>query len=183
MLELYIEGCELYNDATNEFIYVQPTKLQLEHSLISIRKWEAKTHKPFLKDENKTTDEIREYIKCMTINPVKNPDIYKYLSVSDIQKVITYIQDPMTATWFSDNAKHLGKKIGFGEIVTAEIIYYWMCTMNIPLECEKWHLNQLLTLVRVISEKNKDPKVDKKQAARNRAMLNAQRKAKYHTRG
>lgn len=183
MLELYIEFPELFNEQTNEFIYLPGTKLQLEHSLISVRKWESRTHKPFLKNEEKTVNEIREYMECMTINQVANKEIYKYIPLKEINKVIDYIKDPMTATWFKKDPTRVGGPLKKGEVITAEIIYYWMFSMNIPLECEKWHLSQLLTLIRVISEKNNNQKKDPKQAARERAILNEQRKAKYKTRG
>lgn len=183
MLELYIEPQELFDEKTDEFIYTQGTRLQLEHSLISVRKWESKTHKPFLKEEDKSISEIREYIKCMTINPVKDQSVYNYIPRKDIEKVIEYIKDPMTATWFKKDPNRLGGPLKPGKVITAEIVYCWMFSMNIPLECEKWHLGQLLTLIRVMSEENSTKKTDPKQAARERAILNEQRKAKYKTRG
>lgn len=183
MLTVTIPGFEAFNQNTNEFITVKETKLQLEHSLISLKKWEQKWHKPFLGDQEKTLEETQDYIRCMTINPGVDDEIYKYIPGNIIKQITSYIQDPMTATWFSDTEK-IGAQNNKKEIVTAEIIYYWMISLNIPVEFQKWHLNTLLTLIRVVSVKNapKD-KMDKAAMAKQRASLNAARKAKFHTHG
>ena len=149
MLKITVPGLELYDEEKNEFINYKDQTLQLEHSLVSISKWEAKWHKPFLSDEDKTLEEIIDYIKCMTITQNVKSDVYDRLTSDNIQTINDYIQDSMTATTFSDD-----KKTGKKEIVTSEIIYYWMVTYNIPMECQKWHLNRLLTLVKVCTIKN-----------------------------
>ena len=182
MLKLTVKGEERWDEEKE--IFIPATKeytLQLEHSLLSISKWEAIYHKPFLSTElNK--DMIVNYAKCMTINPIPD-EMYNYLSPENINQIADYIKDPMTATWFSDGKpSHQGGKMN-GEVVTAEIVYYWMIQMQIPVEFQKWHLNRLLTLIRVISIKN-DPKGSgKKMTAQDRRALNAARKAKYGIRG
>ena len=183
MLTVTIPGFEAFNQNTNEFVEVKETKLQLEHSLISLKKWEQRWHKPFLSEEEKTMEETLDYIRCMTINPGVDDEIYKYIPNKIIQEITKYIRDPMTATWFNDPGK-VGAQKSKNEVVTAEIIYYWMISLNIPVEFQKWHLNTLLTLIRVVSVKNapKD-KMDKATWAKQRASLNAARKAKFHTHG
>lgn len=165
----------------------KPITLKLEHSLISLRKWESKHHKPFMGkrgEEEKTLEEILDYIYCMITNKEKiNPLVISCISEEDVQKVVSYIQDPMTATWFSTNTR-IGASHKIGEVVTAEIIYYWMISYNVPIELERWHLNQLLTLLRVLSVKNGgDKKMSRKDAATERRILNEQRRAKYKSRG
>lgn len=179
MLKITVPGLELYDEEKNEFINYKDQTLQLEHSLVSISKWEAKWHKPFLSDEDKTLEEIIDYIKCMTITQNVKSDVYDRLTSDNIQTINDYIQDSMTATTFSDD-KNTGKK----EIVTSEIIYYWMVTYNIPMECQKWHLNRLLTLVKVCTIKNSPPKKmsNSEIISRNKA-LNAARRKKMNTKG
>lgn len=182
---------EFFDEETETFLRVDidhDTTLQLEHSLIALRKWEQKTHKPFIKAEDKTIEESIEYIKCMTLNKVRNPIVYQFIPEEELKRVKEYIDDPMTATWFKNKE---GGPMGSSsrETITAEIIYYWMFRLNIPLELEKWHLNQLITMIRVASIKDKEssnPKgkrVNKRDAARERAALNAKRRAQYHSNG
>lgn len=180
MLRLTIPAAEYYDEAKNEFVYTKEQTLQLEHSLVSLSKWESKWHKPFLGKEEKTNEEMLDYVRCMTITQNVSPLIYYALGAAEFAKINSYLSDPMTATWFSD--KH-NKKFG-REIITAEIIYYWMVAFRIPFECEKWHLNRLLTLVRVCNEKNAPAKkMSKKELfARNRA-LNAERRSRLHSNG
>lgn len=176
---------EFWDEKKEEFIVVDipETKLQIEHSLISLKKWEQKWHKPFLKEDEKTQEEILDYIRCMTINNNVDPEIYKWLPPDIINCILEYIHDPMTATWFS-NEKTVGMQKNSREIITAEIIYYWMIALNIPVEFQKWHLNQLLTLIKVVSIKNqKEQKKDRATAAKERAALNAARRAKYRSKG
>lgn len=184
MLEIVVPGVEIYNETTNEFIDLPETKLTLEHSLISIKKWESKWHKPFLSDTPLTTDEAIDYIKCMCINKVDNDMVFQYLPESVVSKIERYIKDPMTATWFSkaDGTNKLG--INKKEIVTNEIIYYNMIALNIPIEFQKWHLNQLLTLIKVCNLKSqKKQKMSRKQEMAQRDAINRQRRAKYNSKG
>lgn len=183
MLELTIEAQELYNEKINQFLYVPEAKLQLEHSLISIYKWESKWHTPFLGKE-KTIPEIKDYVRCMTLNKGVDPLVYEYLHPKYLLEIIKYIEDPMTATTFSNIGHLIGAQRDRGETVTAEIVYYWMITLNIPVEFEKWHLEKLLTLIKVVNLKSgPSKKMSTKEAALQRAELNAQRRAKYNTKG
>lgn len=181
MLELYVPEDEIYLEETNEFVKFNGGKLFLEHSLISLRKWEAKHHKPYLTTE-KNPEEILSYIECMTINREVDPMIYLFLTAEMLEQVANYIGDPMTATWF--NTSQVGAAKTSNEVITAEIIYYWMIALNIPTEYEKWHLNQLLTLIKVVSIKNGgEKKLSPQEAALQRKRLNEERRKKYHTKG
>ena len=183
MLTITIPGCSGFNQKTQEFIDIKETKLQLEHSLISLKKWEQKWHKPFLETKEKTVEETMDYIRCMTMNPGVDPEVYNFIPPRCIKEITAYIEDPMTATWFSDTTK-VGAQKTDHEIVTAEIIYYWMITLGIPVEFQKWHLNTLLTLIRVVSIKNAPKEsMDKASWAKQRSALNAARKARFHTHG
>lgn len=187
MLEIVIPETHkrLWDEVKEEFLYVdfKETKLQIEHSLISLKKWEQIWHKPFLATKDKEYEEIKSYIQCMTLNHGVDPAVYDWISAPQLEKVIKYIEDKMTATWFKDDSL-IGAQKNSREIVTAEIIYYWMITLNIPVEFQKWHLNQLLTLIKVVSIKNgKEKKIDKQQAARERAALNAKRRAQFNSKG
>lgn len=183
MLEIRIPAVELYDEDKNEFY--QPvekdTVLQLEHSLISLRKWESKWHVPFFSKKGHSAEEMLDYIRCMTLTRNVNPDIYKYIPRKEMERIGKYIEDPMTATWFSEDEKKQG---GVTPVVTAEIVYYQMFSYNIPLDCEKWHLNQLLTLIRVFQEKNNPKKIKKgKDLYRSNAKLNAARRKALGSRG
>lgn len=183
MLPLFVSGKRKWDDVKEEFVpETKDYTLQMEHSLLSISKWEAIYHKPFL-STNKDFEMIKEYAKCMTINNVPD-EVYERFDASHIDQITNYIQNDMTATWFSDNKKaHTNGRMN-GEIITAEIVYYWMIQMNIPVEFQKWHLNRLLTLIRVISVKS-DPKSGKgrKMSAAERKAINLANRAKYHTKG
>lgn len=183
MLEIIIpEKNDLWDESKGEFITIKGARLQLEHSLISLRKWESKWHKSFLSTKEKTYEEILDYIRCMTLNSNVDQNVYMLLSQKDIKSVIDYINDPYTATWFSDKSNMPGS--GKREIVTAEIIYYWMISLNVPSEYQKWHLNQLLTLIKVISIKNSPKKkMSRKDQASQTAALNKARRAKYNSKG
>lgn len=174
---------ETYDEKNNEF-HRKEVSLRLEHSLISLKKWEEKWKKSFLNTDEKTFDEVIDYIKCMTINEVDD-EVYKKLSIENIDSIVKYIQDPMTATTITNHIKEGAPRFGGKkEIITAEVIYYWMITLNVPMECQKWHLNQLLTLINVINAKEgPKTKIGKKEDARQRSALNAARRAKRHSKG
>lgn len=184
MLEIIVPAKEFYIDAKNEFINTKETLLQLEHSLISIKKWESKWHIPYLHTENKTTEQVIDYIKDMTINKGVDPNCYYALSKQNIEDISKYIQNPMTATWFS-NTKKEGQSNIRKETYTAEVIYYQMIELGIPVEFQKWHINQLLTLIRVVQAKRheSDHKMSPQEAAMKRNALNAKRKARHRSRG
>lgn len=179
MLKITISSSELFDERTNRFITVKGRELQLEHSLVSVSKWESKWKKPFLGDKPKTREETIDYIRCMTITQNVDPSVYLGISDRNIQDVNAYIDDPMTATTFKNRTRKSNR-----QIVTSEIIYYWMISLEIPMECQKWHLNRLLTLIRVCDEKNQPGKKKSRKEimAENRA-LNQMRKAKSGTRG
>ena len=182
MLEIKVQGAEFWNDGIEEFVTVEPCTLMLEHSLISLSKWESKWQKPFLGKTEKTDEETIDYVKCMTINKNVDPTVYYALTQENCKQINDYIAEPMTATTF--HTRNGQKPHGRGEIMTAEIIYYYMITFGIPFECEKWHLNRLLTLIRVCNIKNAPKqKMSKAAAAKQQRALNAQRRAKSGSRG
>lgn len=181
MLHIVVPANEYFDEDRQEFFSTKEQTLVMEHSLISISKWEAKWKKPYF-SEDKTDEEVLDYLRCMTITPQKiDPVIYKMLSKDNVDKITAYINDPMTATTIVDQQKSSRRK----QVVTSELIYYWMIAQNIPIEFEKWHINRLLTLIRVCSIKN-DPnpkKMSKSSIAKQNRAINAARKAKYKTRG
>lgn len=173
MKTVIIPGSELYDESKNEFITLKDTQLTIEHSLISIKKWEERWKVPFLKTE-KTAEQFLDYIRCMTINKVDD-NVYRFIPSDVLKEIVDYIADPMTATWFSDN-ETVGAQKRESEIVTAEIIYYWMIALNIPMEFQKWHLNSLLTFIRVVSIKNEPKKkMSDREWAMQRSRLNKAR--------
>lgn len=180
MLQITVPSSESFNERTGEFVYTKETVLQLEHSLLSLSKWEAKWQKPFLWTNEKTYEETIDYIRCMTLNKGVDPNVYYRLDEGHFKQIGEYIDNPMTATTFTEHAK--GKRSS--EIVTSELIYYWMVALQIPFECQKWHLNRLLTLVQICNIKNQPPKKMSKGAIlRSNAELNKARRAKLHSRG
>lgn len=182
MLEIVIPANEFFDEKKEEFITVKETRLKLEHSLISLKKWESKWHKPFLGNNTKTNEELMDYVRCMTIGEKTDPNIYKSIPNYIMDQIVKYIEDPMTATWFSKNEPGGNKKSK--EIITNEIIYYWMIALEIPVEFEKWHLNQLLTLIRVVNIKNApNKKMSRAEEAKQRAALNRARRNRLRTKG
>lgn len=180
MLRITIPSTEVYDEKTNRFSYTKETTLTLEHSLVSLSKWESRWKKPFLTKDDKTVVEIIDYIKCMTLTQNVNPTIYNFLTQENIDRVITYIGDTMTATWFTE----MESTKQSSEQVTSELIYYWMVALNIPFECQKWHLNRLFTLIRICNIKNQPPKKMSQTEIMNRyARQNAARRKKLHSKG
>lgn len=182
MLTITIPASEGWDESKQEFVPIEPEKtLQLEHSLISLSKWESKWCKPFLSSHNKTDEEILDYIKFMTITKNVKPEVYDRLTNKIIDEINRYIDAPMTATTFSGetSCKESNEKI------TSELIYYWMIALNIPIEeCQKWHLNRLLTLIKVCNIKNQpEKKMSRKDAAAHYAELNAMRRKALGTKG
>lgn len=180
MLTIKIPSVEYFDEKTSSFNTSKEITLQLEHSLVSISKWEAKWHKPFLSNTQKTSEEILDYVRCMTITQNVDPNRYLLLTADNFKRIESYIEDPMTATWFNDKENKNKKK----ETVTSEIIYYWMIGFNIPFECQKWHINRLLTLIRVCNIKNQPQKKMSKSELMNRnKTLNAARRNALKTKG
>lgn len=180
MLQITIPGIERgWDESKQEFVSVKKQTLQLEHSLISLSKWESKWCKPFIGIKEKSDEEIMEYIKCMTLTPNVKPEVYRCLTPENILEINRYIEAPMTATTFSSKGAGIGR-----EIITSELIYYWMITLNIPMECQKWHLNRLITLIRVCTIKNSPPKkMSRSEILRRNRELNEARKKQLNTMG
>ena len=179
---------EYYDETKQEFVYVKglqrEQKLQLEHSLISLSKWEQIWHIPFLKtieEEKLTTEQTVSYIRCMTTNSNVDPAAYNYINNEIVIKVNKYISDPMSATVIYNLRKSEGNK----ETITSELIYYWMLMAGIPFECEKWHLNRLIKLIQICSIKNdkEGNRMSNQEILSRNAALNAQRRAKMKSKG
>ena len=174
---------EGWDDEKQEFVEPKFQSIQLEHSLISLSKWESKWHKPFLTKDPKTLEETIDYIRCMTITQNIPSNVYDKITDDIVLQVNAYIENPMTATWFNDRGGgSKGKKNN--EQITNELIYYWMTSLNIPFECEKWHLNRLLTLIQICDVKNQpDKKMSKREIMNNNRALNEARRKKFNTKG
>lgn len=171
---------EGWDEERQEFVDPQVKTLQLEHSLVSISKWESKWHKAFLSKKDKTEEEIFDYIKCMTLTQNVDPSVYDHLTVDNVNQIKAYIEDPMTATVINTNSSDKSNK----ETVTSELIYYWMIALNIPSEYQKWHINRLLKLIEVCNVKNSPPKKrSKSDIMRSNAALNAARRKQLGTKG
>ena len=179
MLRLIVPEKELYDERTGLFVRTKKQVLQLEHSLVSLSKWESKWHKPFLSKNEKSGEEMLDYIRCMTITQNVPDEVYFALGTNELIKINDYLNDSMTATTITKQQVK-----SRGEIITSEIIYYWMISLQIPFECEKWNLNRLLTLIEVCNIKNSPgKKMSKSEIMRRNRTLNAARKQQMHTRG
>lgn len=180
MLQIVIPSVELWDEKRERFISTKEQTLSLEHSLVSISKWESKWCKPFLSNNTKTREEMIDYIRCMTLTQNVDPNVYSLITIDNMQQVDEYISLPMTATTInSDKNAPMSR-----ETITSELIYYWMIAQNIPFECQKWHLNRLLMLIKVCSIKNKPPKKrSKNQILSQNAALNAARRKKLNSKG
>lgn len=180
MLEITVPANEFYDPIKNQFIDIPACVLTLEHSLISIAKWEAKWHVPYLNATDRSHIQELDYVRCMVVGPIKNDYVFSMLSVENISRIREYIENPMTATTFSKSSGQNSSK----KTITAEVLYCRMFANNIPMECQKWHLNRLLTLIKVCDVENGPrSKMNKKQTAAHYAEQNALRRAKYNSRG
>ena len=177
-----VEESELWDEATETFVKnpgVKEQTLQLEHSLISISKWESKWCKPFISKDEKTDEETIDYIRCMTINQNVDPSVYDHLTTDNLKDIRDYINAPMTATTVREIKSNNSK-----EIVTSELIYYWMISLQIPVEFDKWHLNRLMTLIKVFNVKNTPPKkMSQRELMSRNAALNAARRKQHNSKG
>lgn len=172
---------ERWDPVNSEFVYGKGQTLVLEHSLVSLSKWESKWEKAFFSRKEKTDEETLDYVKCMTITQNVDPNVYEFLSTENLQQINSYIEAPMTATSFLEDSVS-GRPNR--EQVTSELIYYWMVAHNIPFECQKWHLNRLLTLIRVCNIKNQSPKKrSKRDIMKRNSALNAARRKQMNTKG
>lgn len=180
MLELIVPATESYDPISETFFTTKEQTLKLEHSLLSISKWESKWEKPFFdKYTPKTVEESRDYVRCMTITQNVDPNVYYALTDDMYRKIMDYMDKPMTATWFSKDNKPPSRKI-----ITAEVVYYYMAALQIPFSCEKWHFNKLMTLIRVCNEENKPQKKMSQRAIMSKNhTLNMARRAKLGSTG
>lgn len=181
MLTIVVPAAELFDEVKQKFIKSPKVVLELEHSLVSISKWEAIWEKPFLKPEERTVEETISYIQAMSLDPDAPSEVFGRLTNENVMAINSYIDAKMTATWFREDPMAPKRP---QEIITSELIYYWLVALNIPFECQHWHLNRLLTLVRVCNEKNQpEKKMSRAELAARNRQLNAQRKAQLNTRG
>ena len=188
MLKITVPGVELFDPETGLIYTTKETTLALEHSLVSLSKWESKWKIPFLSSgsgpasakRQLTQEQLLDYIRCMTLTQNVDPMVYRSLTRENLNDIMKYIEDPMTATTINPQQQKRGKQ----RVVTSELIYYWMTALNIPSEYQKWHLNRLLTMIQVASiEKEPPKKIDPKSVMRQNHSLNAARRAKHHTKG
>jgi hypothetical protein len=180
MLTIMVGSTTSYDEQEEKFVEQGGEAIQLEHSLVSLSKWEAIHEKPFLGKETNTPEEVFSYIECMLLTENPPGDLRQRLSQANIDAVNEYINAKMTATWFSDQPGAPRTS----EIITAELIYYWMTVFQIPFECENWHLNRLFTLIRVCNNKQGKPKkMSKSELVARQRELNARRKAELGTKG
>lgn len=179
MLTVVVPGQHLYDELHEKFIDTEDTTLELEHSLVSLSKWESKWEIPFLGTQERTDAQTIDYVKCMILNNYVSDEVFNRLTSENYRVITDYINKKMTATWFSDKPSP-----GVKEIVTAEVIYYWLVALQIPFECQYWHLSKLLALVKVINLKNApEKKMSKAEQASRMRDLNAQRRAQMGTDG
>lgn len=180
MLTIIIKGEEVFDEKTNTFSYLDDTTIEFEHSLLSVSKWESKYQVPFLSSAEKTGEEIFGYIKAMVITPNLDLDVLYRLSDENIATIQGYIDSKESATTFGRMPEHRGP----GEVITSELIYFWMVSFNIPFECETWHINRLFSLIRICNIKNSKPKkMSRNELAQRNAAINAERKKKLGTSG
>jgi hypothetical protein len=180
VLTITVPGRELFNEIDNEFVDTESFTLTLEHSLISLSKWEQFYEKPFLSNNEKSTEELIEYVKFMCVTRNVPDDVFKRLTEENIREIQAYIDAKMTATGFNEPPGAPRSR----DVITSELIYFWMITFQIPFECEKWHLNRLFTLIRVCNNKQAKPKKMRRAEAISRQReLNEQRRAQLGTKG
>lgn len=179
MLKILVPAVELFDDSVQEFV-TQGDELELEHSLVAVSKWEAEFEKPFLGKTEKSTEEVIAYIKAMTLTPEVPEEVYLRLSQANLEVINAYIDRKMTATWFSDPPGAPQSR----EVITADLIYYWMTVFQIDWEAQHWHLNRLFTLIRVCNIKQAKPKkMSRSEIAERNRRLNAERKAQLGSTG
>jgi hypothetical protein len=179
MLQIQVVLGESFNEETNEFI-ADTFTVELEHSLVSLSKWESKFEKPFLSSDDKTPAETLWYINAMTMTPNVPPEVFAKLSEKNINDITEYINGKQTATWFTEHAPRGANR----EIITAEVIYYWMTALQVSMECQHWHLNRLFTLIKVVNEKNAPKKkMSRAEGLAQQRRLNRERQLKYNTTG
>ena len=185
MLEIIIpKSNNLWDPVKGKFLKIKETRLVLEHSLVSISKWESKWKVPFIGNQQITEDQLRDYIRCMTITQNVDPLVYYALTPENIKDILLYIEDPMTATVINEKNIPRGKAGHGQQVITSELVYYWMSALNLPSEYQKWHFNRLMTLIKVASIEQQPPKqMSKKDIMAQNKSLNAARRARLHSKG
>lgn len=179
MLKINLILSEQFDNENQEFI-TDSVELELEHSLVSLSKWESIWEKPFLKDDDRSDEETLSYIEQMVLTPNPPPDFVQRLTQADISAISDYISAKRSATWFSNNSQRPVSRI----TITSELIYSWMVEYNIPFECQYWHLSRLFTLIRVLQTQHEKPKkMSRSEIATRNRELNEQRRRKYNTNG
>lgn len=180
MLTITVLGEEHFNEETQEFSTEGDFVLELEHSLVALSKWESIYEKPFLDAGIKTTEEVLGYIKAMVLTLNVPPEVFSKLSKENYEQINTYIDSKRSATWFAETPNAPQSR----EVITSELVYYWMIALTVPMECENWHLNRLFSLLKICNIKNGKPKkMSKSELAQRNSSLNAQRKAQLGTTG
>jgi len=180
VLSITVSGDDFYDEESQEFVSVGDTQLELEHSLVSLSKWESFREKPFLVKGEKTPEEISFYIECMCLTPNVPPEVFARLSRENLQEINEYLNAKMTATWFSETPKSRSNP----EVITSELIYYWMIALNIPFECQHWHIERLFTLIKVANVKNSPKKkMPRASAAAERRRINQRNRERLGTSG
>lgn len=180
MLKIVVIGTEYFDDDTQTFDTVGDVEIELEHSLLSLSKWESKFQKPFLSNAPRTPEEVLYYVEAMVTTTNYPPDIVGRFDQKNLDAINAYIESKESATTFGTMPERRGR----GEVITAELIYYWMVAFNIPFECERWHLNRLFALIRICNIKNSKPtKMSRHEAVTRNRELNAKRKEQYNTKG
>lgn len=176
MFTLTIPGGEFWNETTEEFIHTKEQNLSLEHSLVSLAKWESRWNVPFLDKKPLSFERTVDYIRCMTLTQNVDPKVYDCITQKHVKAVKAYMDLPMTAATF----KIRKNTSGSNEAITAETFYYWMISYEIPIEmCQKWHLNRLIALIRFCSIKNNPgPKMSRREILSDYAAINAARRKK-----
>lgn len=181
-IKVTVPSVELFDSKEQRFFMEDEVILEMEHSLVSLSKWEARFKKPFLGEEKKSAEETYGYIQCMCLDPDVPMSVIKRISQEEFARINEYIEDSMTATWFAKDPRDVGRR----EIVTAELIYHWIYALNIDMEWENRHLSRLFTLIKTISLKNNPPKkarMSKNDIAAQRRELNMQRRAQAQSAG
>jgi hypothetical protein len=180
MLTIIVPGVEMFDDQSQEFVTQGDVTLELEHSLVSLSKWESKHEKPFLGKQEKTTEETLDYVRCMIVTSNVSEEVISKFSEENLIAVNKYIDSKMTATWFNEPPGAPKSR----DVITAELIYYWMVVFQIPFQCEHWHLNRLFTLIRVCNIKQSKPKkMTRSELAARQRELNAQRREQLGSKG
>lgn len=180
MLMIVLSGQELFDETTQEFSNTDDFVLELEHSLISLSKWESKFQKPFLSKDNKSKEEILGYIESMILTKLYPVDLWNRFTQSNLDEINAYIESSQSATTFGNMPDRKGR----GEVITSELIYYWLVVFNIPFECERWHINRLFALIRICNLKQgKQKKMSRNEVAQRNRELNMQRRTQLGTSG